>query len=68
MQFKCYIPINTSTKNIVDLNFKKWLEAEVVYSKGIDLKGANIWGDPGTTGNVIKGDPIKHWVKKQKKK
>ena len=49
-----------------EMSFKKWLEA---FAVGTSAKGEfNYWGAAGTTGKVIKGDPIKQKMKKKMKR
>ena len=38
----------------------------VVFDPKVKQTTFNVWGAPGTTGNSIKGDPIKQGKKKKK--
>lgn len=53
------------------MEFKQWLEmlgaTGAIYDPKAKLKTANWEGTPGSTGKVIEGEPIKHWVKKKKR-
>lgn len=52
------------------MEFKKWImeiagATAAVYDPKVKLKTANWEGTTGSTGKVIEGEPIKHWVKKK---
>jgi hypothetical protein len=54
------------------LEFKKWLEmvgTGAIYDPKVKPTTFNWWGAVGKLGGVvIQGEPIKHWVKKKRKK
>lgn len=38
-----------------------------VYDPKVKPTTFNWWGSPGSSGNIIDGDPIKNWTKAKKK-
>lgn len=54
------------------MTFKNWLQKNEMTGTGAVYDGSkgtfNWWGAPGSTGVSIEGEPIKHWVKKKRKK